>query len=62
MMEDLRSLRDVLNKKLLAMSPEERIAYINSLGAIDPTKKKPRVVKRARPVVKRRRTAAKQRA
>lgn len=61
-MEDLRSIRDVLNKKLLAMSPEERITYINSLGAIDPTKKKVKAAKRAKPVPKRRLSTAKQRA
>lgn len=58
LMEELRSIRDNLNKKLLAMSPEERIAYINSLGKIDPTKK----VKAAKPVTKRRRPTTKQRA
>ena len=62
LLEELRAIRDRLSLKLLKMTPDERIIYINSLGKIDPTIKKPRANKRARPVVKRARIKPKQRA
>ena len=61
LLAELRAIRDTLSLKMLTMTPEEQMIYINSLGKIDPTKKK-RSSKRAKPVVKRKRPTAKQRA
>ena len=61
-MEELRAIRDRLGRKLLTMTPEEQIIYINSIGKIDPTTKKRRVTKHAKPVAKARRGKTKQRA
>ena len=62
LLAELRAIRDRLSLKLLTMTAEEQIIYINSLGKIDPTKKKAKTAKRAKPVAKRRRPATKQRA
>jgi len=59
---ELRAIRDRLSLKLLKMTPDERIIYINSTGKIDPTVKKAKVTKRAKPIAKRRRPTTKQRA
>ena len=61
-MEELRAIRDRLGRKLLTMTPEEQIIYINSIGKIDPTTKKRSVAKRVKPVAKARRAKTKQRA
>ena len=62
LLEELRAIRDRLSLKLLKMTPDDRIIYINSLGKIDPTTKKRRVTKHAKPVAKARRGKTKQRA
>ena len=65
LLEELRAIRDRLSLKLLSMTPEEQIAYLNQHGAwFEKARaaKKPITPKRAKPVAKRRRPATKQRA
>jgi DNA-binding transcriptional MocR family regulator len=47
MMEELRTIRDRLGKKLSTLTPEEQQVKINSLDKSDPAKEKPRAPKRA---------------
>ena len=62
LLEELRAIRDRISRKLMTMTPEEQMIYVNSLGKIDPTAKKSGTAKRSKPVAKRRRPTTKQRA